>query len=310
MNVLVAGGSGFLGAEIARALLEAGHAVTVMSRSRPGNADHSPDMNWVAGDVTQPATLGPALASAEAVVDAVQFPNSPNEDPRKGYTFERIDLGGTVNLVDAAVAAGARRFIGLSGAGASEHAPYHWQRFKWQEEQHIQASGLEWTIFRPSWVYGPRDVSLNRMLGLARFLPFVPVIGDGKTRINPLFVRDLAAHVCAALASPPSEGRLFEIGGPQVLTMDEIVRTALRVQGRRRGLLHQPKWFMKRVAGLAQFAPGRPLTPGLVDFVTMEGVADTASLAATFGLPLTPLADGLATYLAPAARVPAHPDTP
>ncbi len=299
MRILVAGGTGFLGREITRALVERGHTLSVLSRSRPSAGLLPPEVQWLAGDVTDPASLARPLAGVDAVVDAVQFPNSPIENPRKGLTFERIDLGGTRNLVDASVAAGVSRFIGLSGVGAAPDAAYPWHRFKWQEEQHIVASGLAHTIFRPSWTYGPGDVSLNRFLGFARRLPFVPVIGDGRTRINPLFVNDLAVHVAAALEDPSSHSGLFEIGGPEVLTMDQVIRTALEVAGRRRPLFHQPKALMKVIAGALQFAPGRPLTPGAVDFITMDGTADTSALVAAFGLRLTPLPEALASYLRP-----------
>lgn len=297
MKVLVAGGTGFLGSEIVRACVAAGHAVSVLSRS-PANGSLPSGVDWLRGDVTQPDSLGGLLEGFEAVVDAVQMPKSPFEDPKKGLTFERFDLGGTRNLADAARQAGAGLFVGISGAGAAPDAAYHWQRLKWDEEQYIQASRLGWVILRPSWVYGPGDVSLNRFLGFARFLPFVPVIGDGKTRINPLFIRDIGEHVSAALTLPAARGCIFEIGGPAVLTMDEIVRTALRVSGKRRFLLHQPKALMKAVATVAQHLPGRPLTPDAIDFVTMDGVADTSELQAAFGLRLTPLEEGLATYLA------------
>ena len=134
-------------------------------------------------------------------------------------------------------------------------------------------------------------------MGFAKFLPFIPVIGNGKTRISPLFVNDLGAHINAALGKPETAGKLFEIGGPAVLTMDEVVKTALNASGKKRFLLHQPVPLMKLIAGIVQFAPGRPLTPDAIDFITMDGVVDNTELQKAFGLPLTPLADGVATYL-------------
>lgn len=297
MNVVVAGGTGLLGRAITKALLDAGHTVVVASRSQPARDPIDARASWVRADVTDPPTLPAALAGADAVVDAVQFPNSPIEDPKKGLTFERIDLGGTKNLVDAAKAAGVPRFVGLSGVGAAEDAEFHWLRYKWAEEQHIKASGVPFTMFRPSWIYGPRDVSLNRFLGFARFLPFIPIVGDGKTRISALFIDDLAAHVVAAVERDDVRGRIFEIGGPDVLSMDEVVRAALKAAGKKRFLMHQPASLMKMVAGIAQHLPGRLLTPDAVDFITMDGVADTGPLVEAFGLRLTPIAEGLATYL-------------
>lgn len=297
MNVVVAGGTGLLGRAITKALLDAGHTVVVASRSQPARDPIDARASWVRADVTDPSTLPAALAGADAVVDAVQFPNSPIEDPKKGLTFERIDLGGTKNLVDAAKAAGVPRFVGLSGVGAAEDAEFHWLRYKWAEEQHIKASGVPFTMFRPSWIYGPRDVSLNRFLGFARFLPFIPIVGDGKTRISALFIDDLAAHVVAAVERDDVRGRIFEIGGPDVLSMDEVVRAALKAAGKKRFLMHQPASLMRMVAGIAQRLPGRLLTPDAVDFITMDGVADTGPLVEAFGLRLTPIAEGLATYL-------------
>ena len=297
MKVFVAGGSGLLGRAITTALLDAGHQVTAGSRSNPTKDPIDSRAAWARVDVTDPLALPAALTGFDAVVDAVQFPNSPIENPKKGYTFERIDLGGTKNLVDAARAAGVPRFVGLSGAGAAEHAEYHWLRYKWQEEQHIAASGVPHTILRPSWIFGPRDVSLNRFMGFAKWLPFVPVIGNGKTRISPLFIDDLAAHVVAAVERDDLQGRVFEIGGPAAMTMDEIVRAALKASGKRRFLLHQPKPLMKFVASIIQHAPGRPLTPDAIEFITMDGVVDVAPLREAFGLPLTPIEDALATYL-------------
>ena len=297
MRVAIAGGTGFLGRAITRALLDSGHAVRVISRSQPSRNPLDSRTEWRKGDVTEPDTLASALEGCDAVVDAVQFPNSPMEDPGKGFTFERIDLQGTKNLVDAARTAGVPLFIGLSGAGAAAGAQYHWLRFKWDEEEYIRQSGLQFVIFRPSWVYGPGDVALNRMLGFGRFLPFIPIVGSGRTRISPLFVDDLAAHVVAALANERALGRTFDIGGPEVLTMNEIVRTALRASGKRRFLFPQPKIVMKAIASVVQFAPGRPLTPDGVDFVTMDGVTDNGPLRETFGLRLTPLEEGLRSYL-------------
>ncbi|MEO8540803.1 MAG: complex I NDUFA9 subunit family protein [bacterium] len=297
MKVVVAGGTGLLGRTITAALLEAGHDVTVASRSNPTTDPIDPRAHWVSADVTNPSTLAPALEGADAVVDAVQFPNSPIENPKKGFTFEHIDLGGTKNLVDAARAVGVPRFIGISGVGADETARFHWLRYKAEEEQYIAASGVPYTILRGSWIYGPRDVSLNRFLGFAKFLPFIPVIGNGKTRINALFIGDLGAHVAAAVSRDDLRGRVFELGGPAILTMDQVIRAALSAAGKKRFLLHQPVWLMKMVASVIQFAPGRPLTPDAIDFITMDGIADTGPLTEAFGLRLTPIAEGLATYL-------------
>lgn len=298
-TILVAGGTGLLGSAITQALIDKGHDVRVMTRN-PASVARRWDgkVDAVEGDVKRPETLSAAMEGVHVAVDAVQFPNMPIEDPKKGFTFKAVDLEGTKALVDAATGAGVGQFIGLSGAGAAEHAKYHWLRYKWQEEQYIAASGVPYVIFRPSWIYGPDDVSLNRFLGFAKFLPFVPIIGNGNAiRINPLFVDDIGKHAAAAVQNDAVMNRIFEIGGPQVLTMNEVVQTALKVMGKRRFLLPQPKFLMKPVAAIVQHVPGRPLTPDAIDFITSDGVVDTTALQEAFGLRLTPLEEGLRTYL-------------
>ena len=157
---------------------------------------------------------------------------------------------------------------------------------------------MQFTIFRPSWVYGPHDRSLNRFLGMSRYLPFVPLIGNpGSQRLQPVFVEDVARAVAEAIGRQEASGGTFEIGGPQVLTMREIVQTALDVAGRRRLLLAAPKPVMKTLASALQLAPGRPLTPDAVEFITADALADPVELERALGLEMTPLREALATYL-------------
>jgi NADH dehydrogenase len=186
----------------------------------------------------------------------------------------------------------------LSGAGAAADAEEHWFRAKWRAETAVRESGMTYTIFRPSWVYGPEDRALNRFLGMSRFLPFVPLIGSaGKQRLQPVFVGDVARAVAESLQRPAAENQVFEIGGPEVLTMREIVGTALEVSGRKRLLLSAPKAVMKAVASVLQFAPGRPLTPDAVEFITKDALADPAEVERVLGVKVLPLREALATYL-------------
>ena len=297
--ILVAGGTGFVGAAIVRELARRGKPVAVLSRNAERAAKRFPGLavEYRQGDVTEPATLPATLAGIDAIVGCQQFPNSPIENPGKGYTFERVDAEGTENLIAAAKASGARQFVYLSGAGASPEGR-HWFRAKWRAETAVRESGLTYTILRPPWVYGPEDAALNRFLGMSRFLPFVPLIGAaGKQRMQPIFVDDVAHAVAESLDNPAADRQLFELGGPEVMSMSDAVRTALQVAGRKRLLLSSPKLVMKLLASVLQFAPGRPLTPDAVDFITMDALADAAEIQQKLGLKLTPLREGLATYL-------------
>lgn len=297
--ILIVGGTGFVGSAITRELARRGQQVAVMSR-KPSAAAHrfsGLDVTFRRGDVTDPGSLAAACEGVDTVIGCQQFPNSPVEDPRKGFTFEKIDAEGTENLVAAARAAGAKRFVYLSGAGAAPEGR-HWFRAKWRAEEAVRNSGMTYTILRPSWVYGPEDNALNRFVRMARYLPFVPQIGDIATqRMQPVFVDDVARAVADCLEHEAAANRVFDIGGPDVLTMKEVVATALEVSRRKRPILAAPAGLMKLLAAVLQFAPGRPLTPDAIDFITGDAVADPTELREAIGFKPTPLREGLGTYM-------------
>ena len=303
--ILVAGGTGFVGAAIVRELRRRGQPVAVLTRDTNRSRKRFPalEVQFREGDVRDLSTLEEGVRGSDTIVGCVQFPNSPVENPSRGHTFEEVDAKGTENLVHAAKAAGVRRYVYLSGAGAAPDAEYHWFRAKWRAESAVREGGMNYTILRPSWIYGPEDQALNRFLGMSRFLPFVPLIGNaGKQRLQPVFIDDVGRAVAEALVHPTADNQIFELGGPEVLTMEEIVRTALEVVGRRRLLLAAPKPIVNLVASLLQFAPGRPLTPDAVEFITMDALADSTRAEHVLGLRMTHLRDGLATYLGPSAN--------
>jgi len=297
--ILVAGGTGFVGAGIVRELARRGKKVVVLTRSAENAKQRFPgfDIEYRQGDVTDPDSLQAALAGVDAIVGAQQFPNSPVENPGKGHTFAKVDAEGTENLVRAAKAAGVKRYVYLSGVGAAPDGR-HWFQAKWRAETAVRESGLAYTIIRPTWVYGPEDKSLNRFLGMSRFLPFVPQIGNiGKQRMQPVFIDDVGRAAAESLENAVADGVLFELGGPDVMSMKDVVKAALDAAGRRRLILPAPTFVMKPMATLLQFAPGRPLTPDGVDFITADALADNSTIPVALDLKLTPLRQGLATYM-------------
>ncbi|HYG56775.1 MAG TPA: complex I NDUFA9 subunit family protein [Symbiobacteriaceae bacterium] len=292
-TVLVTGGTGFIGSHIVRALQRHGYDVAVMSR----NAARVPaGVEARRGDVSDPASLQQAMAGVDAVVCAVQFPNHPVENPRRGHTYMAVDGEGTERQVAAARAAGVQRIIYLSGAGTREGQTAPWFQAKLRAEKAVRESGIAYTIFRPSWVYGPEDRSLNKFVTFARFLPFIPVIGSGRTQVQPVFVADLAEAVARSLSNSAATGTTYEIGGPENLTMDQIIQTMLQALGKSRPLIHHPAWLMKWLTLPLTLLPSPPLSPAAVDFVLMEEPVDNAPLLRDFSLRLTPLAEGL-SYL-------------
>ncbi len=299
--ILVAGGTGFVGTAAVRELARRGQPVAVLSRdaSKVGRCFPGLALEARQGDVRDPASLRAAFQGVAAVINCVQFPNSPIENKRKGRTFEQIDYQGTVTQVEAAKEARVGRFIYVSGVGATPDADKHWFVFKWRAEEAVRASGIPHVILRPTWIYGPEDIALNRFLGFARQLPFVPTFGNGRQLMQPLFVDDLGRLLADALERSEAENQTFEVGGPERMPMDGVIRTALEVAGLRRPILHQPVALGKLLATFLQLLPGPPLTPDAIDFITHEAVADNSALDRVYAPKLTPLREGLASYLSP-----------
>lgn len=298
--ILVAGGTGFVGRSIVRRLVQDGAEVRCASRN-PDTAsslfENRDRLEYVRLDVREPRTFDEAVRGAKTVINCVQFPNHPVENPGKGFTYLEIDCHGTTELVGAAKRAGAEHFIYLSGAGVRPDANRVWFQAKWKAETAIRESGIPFTIIRPSWVYGRDDKSLNKIWEMGRLLPFLPVIGDGDARIQPVFVEDVAELVARSAREEKAKGKVFEIGGPDLYTMNGILLTMLGVRKRRRFLLHHPMWFMKTVAWFLQWMPGPPLNPAAIDFITQDGLVNLAELRNSFpDFRLTPLPEGLAKY--------------
>jgi NADH dehydrogenase len=298
MRIVVTGGTGFIGREVVDLLVGAGcHEVTVSTRD-PGQPDpwggRVRFVQAFAGDAT---SLGRAFARADVVIHAIQFPNHPVEKPSKGLTYLEVDGRGTVTAARIAKAMGVRRFVYLSGAGAGQGRPQPWFQAKDMAETAIRDSGLEHALLRPSWIYGPRDRSMNRFVFFCRYLPVVPVIGDGTTPVYPVHVKDVARCVVEAATREDAKALILELGGPERLTMDQIIHTVQSVLRKRRPLLHHPAKLMKLLVLPMQVLPRPMLSPGAIDFITQEVDIDPKPAMAYFGFPFRRLEEGLRDYL-------------
>jgi nucleoside-diphosphate-sugar epimerase len=299
MRIVVTGGTGFIGSRVVHQLLAAGGdeiAVTTRDPDRDPFAGRVELVQAFAGDAL---SLGKAFMKADVVVHAIQFPNHPVEDPGKGRTYMEVDGVGTEVAARTARKLGVRRFVYVSGAGAGQGRPQPWFRAKDRAEAAIRESGMEFGILRPSWVYGAADRSMNRFVAFCRWLPVVPVIGNGRTPVYPMYVDDLARALVELARREDVRDTTFEIGGDR-LTMDQVVRTIQDVLGRRRPLLHHPAGLMKILVLPMRLMPEPLLSPGSVDFITTEVEIDPGPAREYFGFPFRPLADGLREYVSPA----------
>jgi len=261
MRVLVAGGTGFIGSYLCRALADGGHEVTALSRS----PSETPDgVDSAVGDVTAYDSIAPAVDGHDAVVNLVAL--SPLFEPKGGNVMhDRIHRAGTENLVRAAEEAGADRFVQLSALGADPDGDTAYIRAKGQAEEIVAESDLDWTTFRPSVVFGEGGEFVSftkRLKGMfAPLVPLYPLPGGGKTRFQPIHVEDLVPMLVAALEADEHVGETYEIGGPESLTLREV--TNLVYEAERKGVTIVPLPMPLARLGLTVLGavPGFPMGP-------------------------------------------------
>jgi uncharacterized protein YbjT (DUF2867 family) len=287
VKVLVTGGTGFVGPKIVHALRAQGREVRALVR-RPDRATQL--AGWgaelVTGDVTDPASLRAAAEGCTHFVHLVAILKGSPSD------FHRVMTQGTADCVVAAKAAGIQRFVLMSALGTSETAkdtvPYY--ASKWAMEQAAIRSGLEYTIFRPSFVFGRDGGALPTFMRQVRYSPVVTVIGSGVQRIQPIYVEDVARYFAEGVDHPSAANRTFELGGPDVVTWNDLYLTIAKVLGKRRRLLHVPSRVARSGAQLTQWAPGAPLTTDQIAMIeTGDNVVSNTDAVDTFRFPLVAL---------------------
>ena len=257
-----------------------GHEVRLLSSTREGRYEGFPV-------VRDQASLKAAVTGIEAVVIGHQFPNFPIERPATHHTFQEVDADGTRHVIDALKAHGQpKRVLYLSGAAVQERMAGRHPGIdaKLEAEASIQASGIPWTILRPSIVYGPGDHYFSRLAQIIKTGPAVPVLGDGRTLSAPIHVGDLASAVVAALSDPRGANILLDACGPNTLNTNAILDLLMSVLGQRRPIVHLPVGLMNAVAAGAELLPKPPLTRGLIGFTVFDNTAHGVNADAALGL--------------------------
>jgi len=272
--VVVTGASGFLGSHLVRRLVSLGRPVRAIVRSAESATREGRlagvGLEIVEADVTRAETLPKALAGATAVVHTVAVA----VEKRPG-SYETVNFQGTVNVVEAAKSSGTRRFINVSQLGASPDLPYRFLASKGKAQAYVAASGLDWTALRPSVIWGPEDEFANTFARLAPLSPLVyPVVGDGQARFQPIWVEDVVTCLVHCLDDETTIGQEYELGGPEVLTLEQIQRRTLAAVGARRAFVHVPLPLMRGVVTLMEtLLPSPPVTRSLLDLLAVDNVA-------------------------------------
>ena len=292
--ILVTGGTGFVGPKIVHALRERELPVRALVRNpagRPAATLAAWGAELVPGDVADAASLRRAAAGCDAVVHLVAIRQGSKEQ------FRRVMEQGTRDLVAASKESGARRFVLMSALGTTEETkdlvPYY--HAKWEMEQTVASSGLEYVIFRPSFIFGRDGGILTTFRRVAKLAPVTPIIGSGEQRIQPIWIDDVAAYFAASVDKPEAAGRTFELGGPDAVTWNEFWARLKRSLGQRRPSVHVPLRLMRVNALLTERLPGNiPLTRDLLTMLEHgDNTVSNHDAVRTFGIPLLSLDEQL-----------------
>ncbi|QPF84873.1 complex I NDUFA9 subunit family protein [Bradyrhizobium genosp. L] len=290
-TVTVFGGSGFLGRNVVRALCKRDYRVRVAVR-RPELAFHLQPLGRVGqihavqANVRYPASVEAALRDSHAAINLVGILAESG-----GQTFEAVQVKGAETIAKAATSAGAR-MVHVSAIGADENSLAHYFRAKAAGEAAVKAAALDATIMRPSLLFGPEDQFTNRFAALARLSPVLPLVGGGAGKVQPAYVADVADAIADAVDGKAKAGATYELGGPEVLTMREVMQIICEITQRDRMLAPLPFALAKFQALFLQFAPAPfTLTGDQVAMLRTDNVVSEAATAAglTFaGLGITP----------------------
>ncbi|MGJ5080245.1 complex I NDUFA9 subunit family protein [Bradyrhizobium sp. HKCCYLS3013] len=289
--VTVFGGSGFVGRNVVRALAKRDYRIRVAVR-RPELAGHLQPLGRVGqihavqANLRYPDSVASAMRDSHVAINLVGILTESG-----AQTFDAVQAEGAATVAKAAAAAGAR-MVHVSAIGADPESASAYARAKAAGEAAVLAAVPEAVIMRPSVVFGPEDQFTNRFAGLARISPFLPLIGGGETKMQPVYVGDVATAVADAVDGKAQPGATYELGGPEVLSFREILKIILEITDRDRALLPVPFGLAKMKATFLQFAPGPlKLTPDQVELLRHDNVVSEAAKAAglTFqGLGITP----------------------
>jgi NADH dehydrogenase len=275
--ITIYGGSGFIGRHVVRAIAKTGARMRVAVR-RPDLAGHLQPLggvgqiNPVQANVRYPDSLLAAANGADAVVNLVGilFPTGKQ-------TFKAVQDEGARHVAEAARQAGARAFVHISAIGANSDSPSIYARSKAEGEKAVKETFPAAIIIRPSVVFGPEDDFFNRFAALARISPALPLIGGGKTRLQPVFAGDVAKAVIAGLTGKASSDGAYELGGPEILTLKEVMQRVLTYTMRRRALVPEPFWLAKLQGAFLQVLPKPPLTVDQVRLLATDNVVSEAA---------------------------------
>ncbi len=294
MKILLTGGTGFVGSGIRRELRSLGHDVRMLVRpASAGKIDVREGVEVMVGDVLDTQACLRATTGCDAVVHLVGI---RREIPQEGITYEALHTEATYAVVDAARRNGVQRIVHMSSLGTREDAPSGYHRTKAEAEKIVKESGIRWTIFRPSVIFGPGDEFHPLMADLVH-RPIVPVIDGGKALIQPVAHRNVVGPMARSLTMPETQGKVFEIGGPERYAFDDILHRIARHYGVWPNTVAVSSRFAKPMVKFAQRFRSFPLTLDELHMLLEDNVCDASRFVSTFGVTLDSYEDKMPSLL-------------
>jgi uncharacterized protein YbjT (DUF2867 family) len=265
-RVTVFGGTGFVGRRVVRHLSDSTATVCIASR-HPARAEGD-NVEQIVVDAHDERSVEAAVAGADGVVNAISL-----YVEHGGDTFHSVHVEAAARIARVARRAGIKRFVHLSGIGADAASPSPYIRNRGEGEAAVQAAFPGAVVIRPAVMFAPDDAFLTTILGLLRTLPAYPLFGDGRTRLQPVYVDDVAAAIAQILRQTQRPFPIYELAGPRVYSYGELLRTIARTAGLRPVLVRIPFAFWNAVAGLAEILPHPPLTRNQLELMQIDTTA-------------------------------------
>jgi NADH dehydrogenase len=289
-RILITGAAGFVGSNVLTALGDRLVRALVRDKRAAGRIA-GPNVELVEGDVTRPESLRGVMDGCEAVIHLVAIIAEEG-----GATFDTVIRQGTVNVVAEAKRAGIDRFVHMSALGTRNDPRFGYFEAKWQAEQAVERSGIPWTIFRPSVIFGPGDEFINTLAKLVKSAPVIPVVGSGKSKFQPVAVHEVAAAFVRALDDPATAYRIYDLGGGKTYTYEEmldVISEQLRVS---KPKVHVPKAMMSAVVTLSGPLPKAlrpPVTSEQLKMLAIDNATERSAVAELTGTTPTRLEDAI-----------------